>query len=115
MIFGGWYVGAGLQPGLLKKSGKLQQCLWRASRIETEGQTLDSFLLGHPEWNGKSSLLELDFDMMPAIESMRAKDIQLLETQRMKRVIHRNSTRIAGIIPAGWSARPTTVGGPFSR
>jgi hypothetical protein len=92
----------------LKKSGKLQQSLWRAPRIDTEGQALDLFLSGHPEWNREPSLLELDFDMLPAVESMRAKDRQLLEMQRMKRVKHRNFTRIAGIIAAGWSARPTS-------
>jgi len=70
-------------------------------RIEAESQALDSFPLGHPEWNGKSSLLELDFDMMPTIESMRAKDMHLLQKQGMKGIIHRNATRIAGIIPAG--------------
>ena len=100
-------MGAGLQPGLLKKSGKLQQCLWRASRIAAEGQTLDLFLSGHPEWNRESSLLELDFDMLPAVESTRAKDLQFLEMQRMKRVKHRNFTRIAGIIAAGWEAHRT--------
>ena len=99
----------GLQPGPLKKSGKLQQCLWRASRIEAEAQALDLFLSRHPEWNRESSLSELDFDMLPAIESMRAENLQFLEMQRMKRVKHRNSTRIAGIITAGWSAGPTSV------
>ena len=99
---GAW--GAGLQPGLLKKSGKLQQSLWRASRIDTEGQALDLFLSGHPEWNREPSLLELDFDMLPAVESMRAKDLQFLEMERMKRVRHRNSARIAGIIAAGLKA-----------
>ena len=65
--------------------------------------------VGHPEWNGKSSLLAQDFDTMPAIESMRAKDMHLLQMQRMKEVVHRIATRIAGIIPAGWSARLTTL------
>lgn len=52
-------------------------------------------------------MLELDFEMLPAIEPMRAEDIQFLLVERMERVEHRNFTRIAGIIAAGLSARPT--------
>jgi hypothetical protein len=90
-----------LQPGLLQKLGEFQQGLARALRIDPEGQAFDAISLGHPEWNSKSSLLELDFEMLPAVESTRAKDLQFLEMQRMKRVKHRNFTRIAGIIAAG--------------
>lgn len=96
-----------LQPGLLQKLGEFQQGLPRALRIDPEGQSFDAIPLGHPERNRESLLLKLDLDMLPAIEPMRAKDLQFLEMQRMKRIKHRNSTRIAGIIAAGLSARPT--------
>ncbi len=74
-------MGAGLQPGLLKKSGKLQQCLWRATRIKAEGQALDWLLSGHPEGNGESSKLELAFDMRTADESCREADDRLDEIE----------------------------------
>jgi hypothetical protein len=85
----------------LQKLGKFQQGFVRGLRIDPEGQAFDAIPLGHPEWNSQSSLLELDFEVLPALESTRAKDLQFLEMQRMKRVKHRDFTRIAGIIAVG--------------
>lgn len=99
-----------LQGGLLQQFSELQQGFARAARIDAERQTFDAMPLGHPKRNGKSSMLELDFEMLPAIEPMRAEDIQFLLMERMEGVEHRNFTRIAGIIAAGLSARLTIIG-----
>jgi len=88
----------------LQKLGKFQQGFARGLWIDAEGQAFDAIPLSHPEWNSQSSLLELDFEVLPALKSAGAKDLQFLEMQRVKRVKHRNSTRIAGIIAGGSSA-----------
>lgn len=95
---------AGLQPGLLKKPGKLQQRRLPAVRIDAKGQAFNLFLLGHPKWNGESSLPELEFDMWAAVEPMGPKDLPFLEIERMERIIHRNFALIAGIIAVGSKA-----------
>ena len=96
-----------LQPGLIQQLRETQQGLGRAMRINAEGQAFHVLQLRHPQRNGEPSTLELDFDMHPAIEPMRSKDVQFLEKQWMKRIKHRNFTRIAGIIAAGLSAHLT--------
>jgi hypothetical protein len=95
---------ARLPACLPEKLGELQQGLVRTPRIDTPGQTLDSFLLSHPSWNGESSLPEFDFDMQTAAEPMAPKDIQLLPKERMERIVHCDFARIAGIIRAGLKA-----------
>jgi hypothetical protein len=100
----------GLQPGLFEQLDELQHCLARAQRIDTESQCFDEFLLGHPAWNAKPSLSELDFDILSTIESMESKDLKFLLMQGVKRIENRNFSRIAGIIAAGLSARLTNIG-----
>ena len=99
--------GARLQAGLLKKFGELQQGLARTAWIDAEGQARDAFLVDHPEWNGESPQGELDFDMLTAVEVMRPKNLQFLPILRVEWIVHRNSARIASIIPAGLETRPT--------
>jgi hypothetical protein len=85
----------------------LQQGVEGAPWINTECQCFDAFWLGHPARNAEPSMLELDFDILSTIESMQPKDLQFLLIQGVERIENRNSTRIAGIIPAGWEARRT--------
>jgi hypothetical protein len=99
-----------LQAGPLQKLGEFQQGFARALRIKPQGQAFEAIPLGHPEWNGKPSLLKLDFNKLPAVEATRAKDLKFLKMQRMQRVTYRNPTRIAGIIATGSEAHRTAGG-----